>query len=64
MNRAIPFLNGMPLKITSTVPLSIFCIGPVYLENKAREVIYKGEHGLVWQKGIVTLREHFVKVNR
>ncbi|XP_023335142.1 DIS3-like exonuclease 1 [Eurytemora carolleeae] len=37
--------------------------GPVYLENKAREVIYKGEHGLVWQKGIVTLREHFVKVD-
>ena len=54
----------MPLKMTSTVPLSSICVGPVYLENKAREVIYKGEHGLVWQKGIVTLREHFVKVDR
>jgi len=36
--------------------------GPVYLENKEREVIYSSRHGLVWQKGVVTQREHFVKV--
>ena len=37
--------------------------GPVYLENKEREVIYQGSHGLVWQKGVLTQKEHFVKVN-
>jgi hypothetical protein len=34
----------------------------VYLENKEREVVYAGRHGLVWQKGVVTQRDHFVKV--
>jgi hypothetical protein len=32
------------------------------LENKEREVLYSSRLGLVWQKGVVTLREHFVKV--
>jgi hypothetical protein len=36
--------------------------GPVYLENKELEVIYSSRQGLVWQKGVVTQREHFVKV--
>ncbi len=40
----------------------MFWPGPVYLENKEREVVYAGRHGLVWQKGVVTQRDHFVKV--
>ena len=36
--------------------------GPVYLENKSREVVYSGPMGLLWQKGVITQREHFVKV--
>jgi hypothetical protein len=32
------------------------------LENKEREVLYSSRLGLVWQKGVVTLREHYVKV--
>ena len=36
--------------------------GPVYLENKSREVVYAGPMGLLWQKGVITQREHFVKV--
>ena len=36
--------------------------GPVYLENKNKEVLYCGRLGPVWQRGLVTKREAFVKV--
>jgi hypothetical protein len=36
--------------------------GPVYLENREKEVIYCGRLGPVWQKGLVTKKEAFVKV--
>ena len=36
--------------------------GPVYLENKEKEVLYCGRLGPVWQRGLVTKREAFVKV--
>jgi len=36
--------------------------GPVYLENKEKEVLYCGRLGPVWQKGLVTKKETFVKV--
>ena len=32
------------------------------MENRDREVVYSSRLGLVWQKGVVTQREHFVKV--
>ena len=34
----------------------------MYLENKEKEVLYCGRLGPVWQKGLVTRREAFVKV--
>ena len=47
---------------SSTNGLSIIGAGPVYLENREREVVYASRHGLVWQKGVLTQREHFIKV--
>ena len=37
--------------------------GPVYLENKEKEVLYCGKLGPTWQKGIVTRKEMYVKVD-
>ena len=36
--------------------------GPVYLESKEKEVLYCGRLGPVWQRGVVTRRDTFVKV--
>ena len=36
--------------------------GPVYLESKTREVLYCGKLGPVWDRGVVTKRDSFVKV--
>merc|ERR1719233_2282015 len=36
--------------------------GPVYLESKEKEVLYNGCHGLVWQRGVVTMADFSVKV--
>merc|ERR1712059_166233 len=33
-----------------------------FLESKEKEVLYCGKLGPVWQRGMVTRREHFVKV--
>ena len=39
-----------------------FFQGPVYLESKEKEVLFCGKLGPIWQRGVVTRRENFVKV--
>merc|ERR1712079_641956 len=36
--------------------------GPVYLESKEKEVLFCGKLGPTWQRGVVTKKETFVKV--
>jgi len=36
--------------------------GPVYLESKEKEVLFCGKLGPIWQRGVVTRRDNFVKV--
>ena len=36
--------------------------GPVYLESKTKEVLFCGKLGPTWDRGVVTKRDNFVKV--